>query len=151
MQTIEQRALTWIFSEDTGSSSKSICAHMLDRTFDGWAPSDTGDLGRCLRLLALIPEWAPRIKEMAAYGPAWAGIVEDWDRITHLYFTEGGLSPDVRERSPETYTAMKVAIGNGYRNDSRYECSFSDDGSLSWCRLKYDPETDEFESELPAC
>ena len=37
--------------------------------FGGWSyPSDPADLGRCLRLLREIPEWAPRMPEMAKRG-----------------------------------------------------------------------------------
>lgn len=135
LKTIEQRAINWLLSDDTGESSQSICAHMLNVPFEMQAPSDSSDLGRCLRLLSLAPEWAPRIGEMAQYGPAWAGLVAEWDSIVHLYNTENGGPGKNRVHSNETYRAMKLAIARGYRNDSRYECIFDKNGTLSSARL----------------
>ena len=135
MKTVDKRAITWLLSDDTGASSTAICAHMLGECSEGDAPSDSGDLGRCLRLLELIPEWGPRISEMGQYGPSWAGLIEEWAGIVELYNTEGGLSPTERPRWPETYQAIKLAIASGYRNDPRYECGFDTDGRLTWSRL----------------
>ena len=135
MKTVEQRIIPWFLSGDTGLSSKTICAHMMGIPYEGDAPSDTSDLGRCIRLLELVPEWKPRIKEMAQHGPAWAGLIGQWEHIVGLYKNESGMPPADRPRSPETYRAMKLAIADGYRNDSRYECSFGEDGTLSWSRL----------------
>lgn len=71
--TIEQRALKWALSDDTGTSSKTLCAFMLgiDQTNGarGWGasypPSDADDRGRCIRLLKHIPEWIERLPELA--------------------------------------------------------------------------------------
>lgn len=66
-KTIEQRALEWLLSHDTGVSSKTLCAHMLGIETKGFQspPSDADDRGRCIRLLNLIPEWWDRLDEMA--------------------------------------------------------------------------------------
>lgn len=65
---VEQRALYWALSGDTGTSSEAICAHMTGNTskrrFGYGPPSDASDRGRCIRLLELIPEWIPRLPEM---------------------------------------------------------------------------------------
>lgn len=136
MPTIEKRVIAWLLSEDTGASSMTICAHMVGEPHDCAWPSDAGDLGRCLRLLDLIPEWKPRIKEMATHGPGWAGLCEAWDDIVELYHKDRSTPAAERPRSRETYKAMKLAIANGYRNDSRFECGFDTDGTLSWSRMK---------------
>lgn len=80
-ESIERLVLEWLFSRDTGSSSKCIAQHMLG--IKGYIdyPSDEGDLGRCVRLLDLIPEWKPRIAEMAAYGAVWPLYVANWDDL----------------------------------------------------------------------
>lgn len=44
-------------------------------------PSDGDDLGRCLRLLDLMPEWKPRMVEMTAVSPYWAALVKHWDEL----------------------------------------------------------------------
>lgn len=70
-KSIEQRALFWALSGDTGISSKSIAAHMSGITkndaFGIMPPSDADDRGRCIRLLELIPEWISRLPEMVQY------------------------------------------------------------------------------------
>lgn len=68
---VEQRALFWALSGDTGVSSKSIMAHMTGNQksdlFGMQPPSDASDRGRCIRLLELIPEWITRLPEMLTY------------------------------------------------------------------------------------
>lgn len=66
---VEQRALFWALSGDTGSSSEAIARHMTDgqQYRYGGPPSDSSDRGRCIRLLELIPEWIPRLPEMMQY------------------------------------------------------------------------------------
>ena len=130
---IKDRVISWLLSGDTGSSSEAICAHMTGKgTYYGHSyPSDPSDLGRCLRLLELVPEWKPRIAEMAKYSPGWAGLVAEWDKLTNLMTNEVGIHWEKGESAPATYKAMKLAQANGYRNDASYECSFNKDGYLS--------------------
>lgn len=65
---VEQRALFWALSGDTGISSEAIAKHMTGSTAVRMIPpSDSGDRGRCIRLLELIPEWLPRLDEMKKY------------------------------------------------------------------------------------
>lgn len=66
-KTIYYRALFWALSGDTGVSSEALACHMLaypQRRFNS-PPSDADDRGRCIRLLELIPEWIPRLQELA--------------------------------------------------------------------------------------
>lgn len=131
MESQERIAARWLLSQDVGVSSMAICAHMLgEKTDDTGYPHDPSDLGRCIRLLKLFPQWESRIPEMSKYGPGWAGLVAQWQTIVDLYHNEGGLPPEVRERSPETWNAMKSAIADGYRSDPRYKCSFNEKGHL---------------------
>lgn len=72
-----KRAMQWALSDDTGTSSKTLCAFMLGMNQTngcrGWGasypPSDADDRGRCIRLLKLIPEWLPRLPELAEANP----------------------------------------------------------------------------------
>lgn len=136
--SIQERVIKWLLSGDTGSSSKAICAHMIGSgSGDGYSyPSDPSDLGRCLRLLELIPEWKPRIAEMAQYSPGWAGLLAEWDVLTELMANEVGIHWEKGKSAPETYKAMKLAQANGYRNDDRFECTFTERGTLSSARRK---------------
>jgi len=111
------RLISWLTSGDTGVSSKAIAAHMtggeVDRTW-GWGhPHDPDDLGRCLRLLALFPEWAPRIGEMAAHGAGWAGLVARWDEIAASMADEVGIDWSKGKSAPRTYKLMQAAIDAG--------------------------------------
>lgn len=75
--TVEIRALKWALSDDTGTSSKTLCAFMLGMNETngarGWGasypPSDAADRGRCIRLLKHIPEWIDRLPEIAEANP----------------------------------------------------------------------------------
>ena len=78
----------WIVGGDTGVSSKTIWAVMMGTTDAlDWpgTPMDSGDFGRCYRLLALFPEWRPRLPEVAAKFPEWGPLVTAWDELTALY------------------------------------------------------------------
>lgn len=68
-KTVEQRALYWALSTDTGVSSETLARQMLHLSggFYSGPPSDADDRGRCIRLLELIPEWLPRLNEMVKY------------------------------------------------------------------------------------
>lgn len=109
MSTVEQRAIDWIGSGDTGMSSKAIWAHMMGgkKPRDGWNhPYDPDDLGRCLRLLRLIPEWKPRMKGMAKRSKDWAALVKHWDELAAMMDAEVGLDWEKARRAPLTYGRM---------------------------------------------
>lgn len=132
-ESIQERANRWVVAGDTGISSKAIWAHMMGvghASCDRGHPSDPGDLGRCLRLLFIIPEWTGRIQEMKQYTPGWAGLVEQWATISALMAEEVGINWHKCRSAPRTYTAMKLAIADGYRKDPGYECTFDKDGTL---------------------
>lgn len=114
MDNVPQAAIDWIASRDTGLSSEAIWAHMagsrmLESNGYGYSyPLDPSDLGRCLRLLAKVPEWALRIPEMAARGPEWGALVEHWDELAKLLAEEigEGWQPGLGKSAPRTYARM---------------------------------------------
>lgn len=108
--SIARRALLWLAGGDSGMSSKAICYHMLGMPSDGSYPLDPSDLGRCLRLLELFPEWKPRMGEMARYSEQWAALVERWDELAEMMADEVGIDWSKGERAPRTYAAMKDAM-----------------------------------------
>ena len=108
--SIARRALLWLAGRDTGMSSEAICYHMLGMKSDGSFPLDPSDLGRCLRLLELFPEWKPRMGEMARYSAQWAALVERWDELAEMMADEVGIDWSKGERAPRTYAAMKDAL-----------------------------------------
>lgn len=115
-KSVEQRAQKWIIDGQVGSSSKAIYRHMLIGGESKGAchsyPHDPDDLNRCLLLLDLIPEWKPRIAEMACYGTAWAGLTVKWDEISQCFLDEVGLNWCKGKSAPRTYELMKAAIGD---------------------------------------
>jgi hypothetical protein len=107
--------LQWITGGDTGISSKTIWAVMMDAVDphgDGFnrydVPYDPSDFGRCYRLLNHFPEWKLRLGEVAKHFPAWVGLVREWDRLTALFEEE---APNYK--CPKLYAAMKPLIEEG--------------------------------------
>lgn len=67
-ESIYRRALFWALSSDTGVSSETIANHMLGYPHKRNSPPyDAYDRGRCIRLLELVPEWIPRLPELAKF------------------------------------------------------------------------------------
>jgi hypothetical protein len=108
----DRRALIWLAGNDCGMSSTAICHHMLGMKSDGSYPYDPADLGRCLRLLELFPEWKPRIGEMAKYSKGWERIAGKWDELAALMAEEVGIDWSKGRTAPRTYAAMH-GDGNG--------------------------------------
>ncbi len=102
--TKNKNAMQWIAGHDTGVSSKTIWSHMMgarvERAPWGTCPLDPSDFGRCHRLLLLVPEWRPRLPEMAKYSKWWAGLVAAWDELDALYLEElpSGVCPKLYDR-----------------------------------------------------
>lgn len=82
-KSIYYRALFWALSGDSGVSSEALARHMLEYPQNRLIlpPSDADDRGRCIRLLELIPEWIPRLRELAIVKPS-SGIVISSSGIT---------------------------------------------------------------------
>lgn len=100
--TILRRAIKWSLGSNTGTSSKTICAHMLGfQPLHPSAPWDASDRGRCIRLLKLIPEWLPRLSELADKYPSrevveWRAdgkhvTTDGWAEQIPLIIKEGGF------------------------------------------------------------
>ena len=121
MTTVEQRAMAWMAGSDTGASSKTIARHAMglphDDSFGVSEPSDGSDLGRCLRLLSLIPEWEPRIGELAALSNAWAALVPHWDELKALMVAETGPTFDRDKDTPKTNERIKAITSAARKAD----------------------------------
>lgn len=102
--SIEQRALQWALGDDTGTSSTTLACYMLGLPAPRYssAPSDAADRGRCIRLLKLIPEWLPRLDELAhAYAADETIVLSDgkldfeigsWHKQIPMIMQEGGFN-----------------------------------------------------------
>lgn len=98
-KSVNPNALAWIVGNDTGVSSETIWAVMLDvEPKYGWdnVPDDQYAFGRCVRLLDLVPEWRCRMPEMAKKQPQWRRFVQEWKALEEWYkeLTEAGVLYD---------------------------------------------------------
>lgn len=114
----DERVNAWIVSGDTGMSSKTIWASMLgiDIGDDIHHPHDPADLGRCLRLLELMPEWRPRLSELAALDPYWRSLVAQWEELSSAMEGEVGIAWEKAKSAPATYDLMRTIIADTRRS-----------------------------------
>lgn len=132
---MDQRLAKWFSGRDTGSSSKAIACHMAGGTCDGSSPSDPADLGRCLRLLEIFPEWKPRIKEMMGYGGEWLGLAPHWDELEKSMADEVGIDWSKGQKAGLTYKLMRKYIDEGLCADPNIKVMKRPDGSvIGWVR-----------------
>lgn len=136
--TMHERVLEWFASGDTGLSSKTIALWLTIRGVPaGWGPytpADPSDLGRCLRLLARVPEFRERFSEMTHAGELWPTFVERWDEIEAVFIEEcggkllakgegGGIS------CPRTYRLMQLVRADAYEA-AGYDVKRAPDGTM---------------------
>jgi len=108
--TVEERAARWIVDGRVGMSSKAIWAHMTGASMAKTRPpADPDDVNRCLLLLDLIPEWAPRMGEMVIHGGEWAQLAPIWPELASQFIEEAGLNWVKGATAPKTYAMMKAA------------------------------------------
>lgn len=107
----EERVAGWRMNGELGLSAQAIWDHMQGKPTKGNHPHDLGDLRRCLLLLERVPEWKPRIREMATLSPQWASLSALWEAIVESFHAEGGedlAGPDLTR----TEALFREAIGD---------------------------------------
>ncbi len=146
MKPEKDRLLDWLARDDTGLSSKTI-AHVLAGTPEpregGKPPQDLEDLGRCLRLLKLLPEWRARLPEIGKRYPEWEVLVANWDHVAAIHGLHGScvigseLERDARGRGG---AAIRGLIVEGWRRAEfrakfiqEYPCDWSE---ATWCSVR---------------
>ncbi len=105
--------ISWLSSGDSGISSLTIVSVLADIPFAVLAqrcrpgvPYDPDDLGRCMRLLDVKPEWRSRMSEVARRYPEWAGLVARWDDLSSLFWEEAPSG-----RALKTFALMEEIRG----------------------------------------
>ena len=113
---MEKKIIKWFVTGNIGSSSKAIVAQLMGiyaKRNWGDHPHDSGDFGRCYKLLEAVPEFKPRIKEMAVRSNEWAALVEHWDELTELYANDGKCYERMKEILSTVKEKKGVDLGNG--------------------------------------
>lgn len=110
-QSIEERAASWLASNETCEASLALCNHMLGKPVSrSECLRGVTDLNRCLELLDLVPEWKPRIREMGLYGAAWKKMAAHWHHLTRLFMREAGLGFSHGHRAPRANNMIKELV-----------------------------------------
>ncbi len=80
----------WLVSHDTGISSINIVRRYLNLPIEsfGW-PHDSGDFGRCYRMLKLCP--FIKVGIMKDVDKIWADLVDKWRELSKLYEDDKGV------------------------------------------------------------
>lgn len=110
---LSERIDTWIVGGDVGMSSKTIWMFMSGLSVDEDQishPYDPSDLGRCLRLLELIPEWKPRIIDLGSLSPSWSALAARWHELDASMRSEVGIDWEKAKSAPVTYKLMKSIL-----------------------------------------
>lgn len=116
----KDKIIKWFLTGKTGNSSKAIVAQMMrhgtDRRYPDY-PLDGGDFGRCHGLLEMVPEFKPRMQEMADRSPQWAALVEHWDELTEIYCLGVNSASNLHDRMKLILSSVpdrnRFDFGNG--------------------------------------
>lgn len=83
--------LTWMAGIDSGASSASLARYHLGLPpgFGWMEPADSGDFGRCYRLLLRFPKIRPCVDELARKHKGWAKLALIWDELTQMALEDG--------------------------------------------------------------
>lgn len=115
MDDVKSKIRAWMDGTDTGMSSKSLAreaAGIPEREISH--PHDTADLGRCLRLIARIPEVRAAVDGLAAKDAYWKALAPEWDRLTRLY-----IDATATEKWKPVYSAMRAVLDPVEKADKR--------------------------------
>lgn len=97
MSALPEWLAAWWRGNDTGLSSRTIVVALAENTTllqivpcsDLMPPSDTSDVGRCIRLLDLAEangaNWRGRLAEVVRVCPRWAPLLPRWAEIEAAY------------------------------------------------------------------
>ncbi|MBN8901376.1 MAG: hypothetical protein J0H57_10120 [Rhodospirillales bacterium] len=108
-----QIVLDWLAAGDTGISSECLAYEFLGAEKKGAfgirPPADPSDLGRCLRLIARVPEVRKCVDNLGLKHEGWAKAAAVWDDIASLMEDEVGIDWSKGLSAPKTFKLMKAA------------------------------------------
>jgi len=110
---LSEAAQKWLMDGERGTSSNTIFRTLagIKQKPGDWSshPHDPDDLRRCRLLLEQVPEFAPRIAEMAAVSPEWAQLVKFWELLCRTMDDECDWR-NRKGRAANTYEMMQECI-----------------------------------------
>lgn len=96
----------WLASDDVGLSSKYMASVLSGQFYaSNNYPRDPADLGRCIRLLMAVPEFASQLHEMKACSPQWSTVIDNWDKWKGLY--DAGEGEKLYQEMKLTYESLR--------------------------------------------
>lgn len=105
-----EKVIKWLFSGDTGASSKSLAAEFFGHRYEHcYPPLDPSDLGRCLRLIKIAPSVRKCVDSLALKDDRWAKAAKVWDSIAEAMEEEVGIDWSKGKKAPLTYNRMRRA------------------------------------------
>lgn len=114
--SVKEQIREWLNGTDAGQSSKSLAYEAADLPGDrSNYPHDPSDLGRCLRLIARVPEVRSAVDALADKSPYWKALAPEWDRLKALYISEMNDPKGGRK----TYDAMRALLEPVEKADKR--------------------------------
>jgi len=82
----------WIVEGEVGVSSRAIWAVLMGvltgKQECNWhydTPKDPDDFKRCHKLIMAIPEWRPRLPEVAGVFTKWIPFIREWDKLETMF------------------------------------------------------------------
>ena len=100
----------WRKTDQVGRSSDFMAATLGHAGIRPYAyPLDPSDFSRCLTLLAAAPELQVNLPVMAATGPEWKALANNWTELVTLWDEE---SPS--GRCPKLYNKMQSLLDSAH-------------------------------------
>lgn len=82
----EAELVMWSHGLDSGISSITMAMAALRVPYPrGSVPLDPSDFGRCMRMLERFPWVRDHFDTIAALGPGWRALIDQWDELEGLY------------------------------------------------------------------
>ena len=117
MTNSTQAVFDWLAGRDTGSSSKALACEYLASAMGAENklldyPFDPPDLGRCLRLIEIVPEIRTSVDKLAMRSIKWNNLAKFWDELSKTMDDEVGIHWEKAHSAPKTYGMMKAILNH---------------------------------------
>lgn len=109
MTPAQNTVLKWLFGKDIGASSEALAAEYFGIEMEHYShPRDPSDLGRCLRLIALVPEIRACVDSLAKKSDEWKALAPIWDKLANTMEKEVGIDWSKGRIANNTWNLMQA-------------------------------------------